>query len=141
LMGLAAAGMNPTIIATWLLIITTLYGMGLLHVSYTTAPLFAIGVALGVAAWFALLLVLGERFEHAITDRRREILMRSLGVALIGASVYLVIKLFSGQAEQRARNQRASSLLACSAPSSAARSVALSTASISARLSPARSSA
>jgi threonine/homoserine/homoserine lactone efflux protein len=133
LMGLAAAGMNPTIIATWLLVVTSLYGMGLLHVRYTTAPLFAIGVALGTSSWFALLLVIGERFEHVITDRRREILMRALGVGLIGASVYLAVKLFSEAPESSSR--------ASYVPSSAARAVALSTASIKARRSPPRSSA
>jgi hypothetical protein len=61
--------------------------------------------------------VLGERFEHLITDRRREILMRALGVVLIGASVYLAVKLFSRAPNQHAAPaQPDSSLFASRSP-------------------------
>lgn len=92
--GMAAAGMNPTIVATWLLVLTSLYGVGWLSLSYTSALLFALGVLGGVVAWFSLLLLVGERLEHVITPARREILMRVLGIAMIAASVYLVAQLF-----------------------------------------------
>ena len=102
LVGLAAAGLNPTIVATWLLVVTSLYGLGLIRVSYLTAPLFALGVLAGVVAWFSLLLLLGERLENVITPSRRELVMRVIGVAMIAASVYFAIQLFRSPREPEA---------------------------------------
>lgn len=138
LVGAAAAGLNPTIVATWLLVITTLYGMNLLVARVATAPLFALGVVAGVVAWFAILLVVGERLMHVITDSRRILLMRVLGLAMIVASLYLAVRLFEGDREDA--NQRRSSFCAICSPSSVARRVALSTASIKVRRSPPLSS-
>ncbi len=94
LLGLAAAGLNPTMLATWLLVVTTLYGMGLFEPRIATPFLFALGVVAGVVAWFALLLLAGERLMHEMTDARRLMLMRVLGGVMIALAIHFAIKLF-----------------------------------------------
>jgi threonine/homoserine/homoserine lactone efflux protein len=94
-LGLASAGLNPTIVATWLVVVTTLYGMGLLDMSYAGAAAFAAGVTAGVLAWFAVVLGLGQALARLMTPERRALIMRSIGLLMIGSSIILAVRLVS----------------------------------------------
>ena len=90
--GVAVTALNPTLLATWTLVITTLYSHGWLELAPHSAIPFAIGVFLGTTSWFGLVAFVGHRFERRMDAKRRWVLMRALGGALLVASVYLACR-------------------------------------------------
>lgn len=89
LSGITVAGLNPTLFASWAVIISTLYAHGLLERRASTALPFAAGVSLGVTAWFSVFVWFSGRLARLITGVGRVRLSRVFGVALLGAGLYL----------------------------------------------------
>lgn len=82
LLGFAVTALNPALIATWTLALTTLYLFHSVAFGAARALPFSIGVGLGIVSWFATLLALlgryRERFQPATLTRA----VRLMGVAL-----------------------------------------------------------
>lgn len=99
--GLAAAGLNPTLIASWTAVLSALYGEGWISVNSWTAPPFALGVGSGVMAWMWLVVAGANRFRRHMDAERRRHLVRGFGILLIGLGAYFGVRLISSPAEHR----------------------------------------
>ena len=88
--GLALSGLNPTLIATWTVVVATLNSHGLLGRSAGAAVAFGLGVGAGVTGWFALLVSLSHAAKDFFDGPRRKQTIRVLGLVLVCAGGYLV---------------------------------------------------
>jgi threonine/homoserine/homoserine lactone efflux protein len=91
--GLAAAGFNPTLLASWTAVTSALYGEGWLEPVPGTAPLLALGVALGVVSWFLLAIRFASRFRDRMNAARRRNLVRGFGLFLLAIGTYVGVRL------------------------------------------------
>lgn len=90
--GFLTTALNPTLLATWTVAVTTLHANGLLQGSGASTGLaFGAGVAAGALAWFVLLLLLARRARISRLSEHRGRLERGIGVvlALLGAGLFL----------------------------------------------------
>jgi threonine/homoserine/homoserine lactone efflux protein len=96
--GFLTTALNPTLLATWTVAVTTLHTNGLLVSGSGTWLIFGIGVGAGALAWFVLLLILARRAQRrpqtsgvmARLRLRRGALERGIGLvlALLGAALF-----------------------------------------------------
>jgi threonine/homoserine/homoserine lactone efflux protein len=84
-LGLSITALNPTLLASWTMVITIMTGSGLLSPLPWDALPFALGVGCGIVAWFVLMLVGVQRFRARI---RRSTLDK--GVQLVGYCLMVV---------------------------------------------------
>jgi threonine/homoserine/homoserine lactone efflux protein len=91
--GLAATGLNPTLLASWTAVTSALYGEGWLEPNPGTAPLFALGVGLGVLSWFLLVVRFAQRLRGHMNAERRRKVVRGFGLFLLGIGLYLSVRL------------------------------------------------
>lgn len=89
LAGVAVTALNPTLLASWTLVISTLYAHGWLGLERKSAVPFAFGVTLGTTLWFSLMVWVGARFDRFMNSQRRWLLMRLIGLLLLGTGLYL----------------------------------------------------
>lgn len=86
--GFGVSIVNPTLLATWTTVITSLYSYQIFPYSTANAVLFSVGVTLGIAGWFWLFLFL----IHKNHDRLNPIWIRRtlavIGIFLIALSVW-----------------------------------------------------
>lgn len=87
-LGLSIALLNPTLIATWTAVITTLYSIQLLSFSNAEALPFALGSALGMVTWFFMLLTLVRRGRAHLSRRNVTRMLRGLGVFVLGVAAW-----------------------------------------------------
>jgi threonine/homoserine/homoserine lactone efflux protein len=92
LAGLALSGLNPTLVATWTVVVATLNSHGLLGRSAGAAAAFGLGVGAGVTGWFALLVSLSHAAKDFFDGPRRTQTVRALGLLLACAGGYLVFR-------------------------------------------------
>jgi threonine/homoserine/homoserine lactone efflux protein len=85
---------NPTLIATWTAMITTLYGYHWFEYSTPHAILFSIGVSVGIVSWFAVLLSLIHRHHHRFKQEWIRTILKSLGILLVAIGFFTVISSF-----------------------------------------------
>ena len=76
LLGLGMVLGNPGMIGTWGGAVAALEGTGVVQASAARAPLFGLGVTLGVFAWFWLLLLALERWREVLTGRILDVAVR-----------------------------------------------------------------
>lgn len=93
LAGLTSVGLNPTLLATWTLLIGTLYAQNWVPRESIYAVPLAIGVVGGTFAWFAFLIEATGRVHRYLTAHRNRI-MRLIGLVLVGVSLHLAYRLF-----------------------------------------------
>lgn len=88
--GFLTTALNPTLLATWTVAVTTLHANGLLIGGPGTGLAFGFGVGAGALAWFVLLLVLARRSHSEKLTRHRGAIERGIGVvlALLGAGLF-----------------------------------------------------
>jgi len=86
LLGFTLVALNPTLIATWTGAATTLLSTGWVRFEAELAGPFAASAALGIVAWFVLLVHLTTRYSGRFTDRSLTRLLRTMGYLLIGLS-------------------------------------------------------
>ncbi len=88
--GLAMTLVNPTLLLSWTAAVGALHSVGLLPVDTRSAVPFGLGVAAGVAAWFAVMI----RLVTVVRDRVRGALfagiLRSVGALFVVAGVLVV---------------------------------------------------
>lgn len=82
LLGFAVTALNPALIATWTLALTTLYLFYSVGFDAQRALPFSIGVGIGIVSWFATLLSLLSRFRERFRPATLTRAIRLMGVAL-----------------------------------------------------------
>lgn len=88
--GFTITALNPTLIATWTAATTTLYSIRTVHFSPRDALAFALGAAVGIVAWFFVLLGLMRRFRDRFSQTTLDRVVRGFGWFLLATSGYFV---------------------------------------------------
>lgn len=93
LAGFLATALNPTLLATWTVIVTSLHSSGVLAAGYLSGLAFGLGVGGGALAWFFVVILLSNRFRlQQLTNHRLE-LGRAVGVLLMLVGGALLIQI------------------------------------------------
>lgn len=92
LAGFLATALNPTLLATWTVVVTALHESGLLAGGYRSGVAFGTGVASGALAWFVLILVIATRWSPRRAATYRGALARAVGVILILVGAIVLIR-------------------------------------------------
>ena len=87
-LGLTITALNPTLIATWTAVVTTLYSTELLSFSSGQAYPFAAGTLSGIAIWFFALLGLIRAYKDRFTAHTLQVVVRIVGVMLLGTALW-----------------------------------------------------
>jgi threonine/homoserine/homoserine lactone efflux protein len=91
LTGIGVSAANPTLIATWTTVITTLYSMKLFPLTTPNSAFFAGGVCLGIFGWFNVLIALLAKYRSHLNPRIMDKILKTIGVLLGAISVWIVI--------------------------------------------------
>jgi threonine/homoserine/homoserine lactone efflux protein len=92
LVGASLTLLNPTIIASWTVVVTTAHGAGVLRAGLLDAAAFAVGVGIGIVAWFAVLLRLINHFERRLRPESTERLLQVTGWLVVALGVALAVR-------------------------------------------------
>jgi len=93
LAGFLATALNPTLLATWTVIVTSLHSSGVLAAGYLSGLTFGLGVGGGALGWFFVVILLSNRFRlQQLTNHRLE-LGRGVGVLLMLVGGALLIQI------------------------------------------------
>ena len=87
LIGYGIAIMNPTLIATWTTVISTLHGLNAFSYSTPNAIAFSLGVWLGIVLWFSFMLELMKRNRHRFQTRWIKWILLAMGILLVGVGI------------------------------------------------------
>lgn len=90
--GVLSSLLNPTLIATWTVAVSTLYANGWLTNRLSSAAGFALGVGLGSVAWFGALLAITRARHVRVTPELRMKLMRAMGGVLVCSGCFLAVR-------------------------------------------------
>ena len=85
--GLGITALNPTLLVTWSAAVTALHSRQWVKMTPWLAPPFGLFAALGVAAWFAILVALMRRYEKHFNQNVLTWIVRGMGLLLIGLGV------------------------------------------------------
>jgi threonine/homoserine/homoserine lactone efflux protein len=88
MLGASICALNPTLIATWSGVVTTLYSTELIDFQGRQALPFALGVALGIASWFGTLLGLIRRYRARFSQLMLARMVRVIGVLLLALALW-----------------------------------------------------
>jgi threonine/homoserine/homoserine lactone efflux protein len=91
-LGASLTLLNPTLIATWTVVVAAAHGAGLLAAGLWPAIGFATGVGAGIVAWFAVLLRLLNRFERGLRPQTVDRLLHVTGWLVMVLGVGLAIR-------------------------------------------------
>jgi threonine/homoserine/homoserine lactone efflux protein len=91
-LGASLALLNPTIIASWTVVVATAHGAGLLRPGVLPAVGFAVGVGLGIVSWFATLLRLIHRFERGLRPETIDRVLHVTGWLVVALGVGLAVR-------------------------------------------------
>ncbi|OGQ77431.1 MAG: hypothetical protein A2289_16850 [Deltaproteobacteria bacterium RIFOXYA12_FULL_58_15] len=100
-LGFTITALNPTLIATWSAAATTLVATGTLALDRTTAVPFGLAAAVGIVAWFCVLLFLVHQFRGRFSIQTLDKIVRAMGILLLVIAawfVFLFIQSVTGQA-------------------------------------------
>jgi threonine/homoserine/homoserine lactone efflux protein len=91
LRGFLSAVLNPTLLATWTTVVTGLHAASLVEPSPRGALPFALGVGVGIVAWFAFLIqVVVRRFRERLQPDSIARIVRGFGWAMIGIGAVIM---------------------------------------------------
>jgi threonine/homoserine/homoserine lactone efflux protein len=91
LRGFLSAVLNPTLLATWTTVVTGLHAASLVEPSPRGALPFALGVGIGIVAWFAFLIqVVVRRFRERLQPQSIARIVRGFGWAMIGIGAVIM---------------------------------------------------
>lgn len=92
LLGLGLGGGNLTLLATWTAALALIYSLNLFEITGTNFFLFSLSFAIGVVAWFFILVKLVQvyksQFEASILDR----ILKGVGVFLMGLGLWMFVQ-------------------------------------------------
>lgn len=91
--GFMISGLNPTLLVTWSAAVAWLYSSAYVRLSWWMAAPFGGMAAVGVAAWFFVMLALLRRYREHFPHRLLIGLVRTMGLALIGLGVWSAVQL------------------------------------------------
>ncbi|MBW2456179.1 MAG: LysE family transporter [Deltaproteobacteria bacterium] len=83
LLGAWICAVNPTLIATWAAVVTTIYAIDVVDLQSSQALPFALGACVGIAGWFLTLLWLIRRYRERFSQKVLSRVIRGIGVALL----------------------------------------------------------
>jgi len=89
--GFSLVAGNISVPLNWLALLTIAVGLGF-HPEAAPPLLFVTGVALGITAWFALLLKLLSTFRSRLSSNKIQWIMRSMGLLLILTAVLTYLR-------------------------------------------------
>jgi threonine/homoserine/homoserine lactone efflux protein len=102
--GALSSLLNPTLIATWTVAVSTLYANGWLSAHFSSALGFAVGVCVGSLGWFGIVLAATKLLRRGVTPAFLTKVLRGMGVLLVLSGVFLgvrfVLQLTSHQSRQ-----------------------------------------
>jgi threonine/homoserine/homoserine lactone efflux protein len=87
-LGAWICAINPTLIATWTAVVTTVHGSGLVDFEGRMAIPFAIGCAVGIAGWFLTLLAIIRRYRDSFSNAVLRRLMKVVAVFLVAVGLW-----------------------------------------------------
>lgn len=87
--GAVLTGLNPTLLATWSVVESTLWANGWLSLRWVPVIAFAAGVAAGRMAWFGCLSGFQNRLVAGLGGSRKPKVMRGIGGVLLAAALFL----------------------------------------------------
>jgi threonine/homoserine/homoserine lactone efflux protein len=90
--GASLTALNPSLLVTWTAAVSVAHATGLLTVRTSGAVPFALGSAIGIVGWFAILLWLLSHFGDRIQPRSIDRLIRWMGGLLMGVGVLLLVR-------------------------------------------------
>jgi threonine/homoserine/homoserine lactone efflux protein len=89
-LGFTITALNPTLIATWTAATTTLYSVRAVALAPRDALAFATGAAVGIVAWFMVLLALMKRFRGRFRQETLGRVVRGFGWFLAALAAWFV---------------------------------------------------
>jgi threonine/homoserine/homoserine lactone efflux protein len=92
LRGALSTLLNPTLVATWTVAVSTLYANDWLAPRLSSALTFALGVALGSLAWFALAVTVIGTWHRRVTPALQAKVLRGMGVLLVVSGLFLGVR-------------------------------------------------
>ena len=93
LVGFSLSAINPTLLVTWSAAVALLYSKGLGVSSPLAAIPFGVSAAVGIGAWFAILVAILRKFEGKLPVAVLTWTIRALGVGLVGLGVWSGVQL------------------------------------------------
>jgi threonine/homoserine/homoserine lactone efflux protein len=90
--GLSLTALNPSLLVTWTAAVGVAHSTGLLTVKTSGAIPFALGAALGIVLWFAVLLWLLAKFGKKISGATLDRVIRWMGGLLVAVGIALFVR-------------------------------------------------
>lgn len=91
--GFTISVLNPTLFVTWTAAVAWLYSKQLVEMSGWMALPFGAMAAVGIAAWFVVLVALIRRYKDRFPSRALTWTVRVMGLALIGLAIWSAVQL------------------------------------------------
>jgi threonine/homoserine/homoserine lactone efflux protein len=88
LAGFTLVALNPTMVATWSVVVSQFVAFGLYEASLGRAAVVGLGAAVGCGLWFTVLIVLVGRLRARATTRVVLGIQRTFAVFVLGLAVY-----------------------------------------------------
>ena len=95
LLGAGMSAINPSLIASWTIVATTVSSMSLFDFSILNSGLFSAGVCIGIIVWFTLLLKLMEKNRDRFNQNFLDKGLKAIGILLGGLSLWMIYKVVS----------------------------------------------
>jgi threonine/homoserine/homoserine lactone efflux protein len=92
LLGFTLVATNPAFLITWTAVASALYSHEILTRSSARAPWLAAGAFLGIVLWFAFVFAVAQKLGERFQPRTLQNVVRGLGVLLIVAGVWLLLR-------------------------------------------------
>jgi threonine/homoserine/homoserine lactone efflux protein len=89
--------LNPTLLVTWTAALAALQATGLVALAPARAIPFAVGVVLGIVAWFSTLLVLAGRFKERWSPGSVARFIKVMGAGLVVAGLWVGARTLLGR--------------------------------------------
>lgn len=95
--GFLLTALNPTLLVTWTAALAALQSTGLVALAPERAIPFALGVVLGIVAWFSTLLGLARRFKEQWSPASVGRLIKVMGAVLVAVALWVGLRTLWGR--------------------------------------------
>jgi threonine/homoserine/homoserine lactone efflux protein len=89
LLGLGITALNPTLLVTWTAATATLAASGWLRLTPALVAPFAVAVAIGIVAWFLVMIALVRRYRGQVAPGALRRVLQGTGLALLALAAWL----------------------------------------------------
>jgi threonine/homoserine/homoserine lactone efflux protein len=96
LVGLSITALNPTLIASWTAVVAVMHGAGIASSNPLHALPFALGIGLGIMAWFVVLLALVGRYREKLAPNVVRRGVQIVGGLLAAGGVAMAVRTVIG---------------------------------------------